>query len=217
MAEDLGPGAGVQAVDDGSGNLVDRRNLRTAAWGGLIGTALEQYDFVIYGTATAIIFNKIFFTQADPAIGVLAGFATYAVGFLARPLGGLFFSRYGDRLGRKFVLVATLFLMGISTFLIGALPTYEQVGVFAPALLVVLRLLQGLARHEGVIGDRDRPAPAVAMAAGKSLQLFEVGAFDSGLGLQYPRGGGQRILVGIRVHEASRQRPFSEMRWTGSL
>ena len=78
----------MQAVDDGSGNLVDRRNLRTAAWGGLIGTALEQYDFVIYGTATAIIFNKIFFTQADPAMGVLAGFATYAVGFLARPLGG---------------------------------------------------------------------------------------------------------------------------------
>ena len=130
-------------VDDGSGNLVNRRDLRTAAWGGLIGTALEQYDFVIYGTATAIIFTEIFFTDADPAVGVLAGFATYAVGFLARPLGGLFFSRYGDRLGRKFVLVATLFLMGISTFLIGALPTYDQAGVLAPALLVVLRLLQG--------------------------------------------------------------------------
>ncbi len=143
MTDEAGPGVGVQGADDGSGNVVDRRNLRTAAWGGLIGTALEQYDFVIYGTATAIIFNKIFFTQADPAIGVLAGFATYAVGFLARPLGGLFFSRYGDRLGRKFVLVATLFLMGISTFLIGALPTYEQAGMLAPALLVVLRLLQG--------------------------------------------------------------------------
>src|SRR2546429_368562 len=75
MAEDVRPGVGVQGLDDGSGNLVDRRNLRTAAWGGLIGTALEQYDFVIYGTATAIIFNKIFFTQADPAMGVLAGFA----------------------------------------------------------------------------------------------------------------------------------------------
>ena len=130
-------------VDDGSGNRVDRHNLRTAAWGGLIGTALEQYDFVIYGTATALIFNKIFFPNAEPAIGVIAGFATYAVGFLARPLGGLFFSRYGDRLGRKFVLVATLFLMGISTFLIGALPTYEQAGLLAPLLLVVLRLAQG--------------------------------------------------------------------------
>ena len=86
-------------IDDGSGNRVDRRNLRTAAWGGLIGTALEQYDFVIYGTATAIVFNRIFFPNAEPAIGIIAGFATYAVGFLARPLGGLFFSRYGDRLG----------------------------------------------------------------------------------------------------------------------
>ncbi len=130
-------------LDDGSGNTVDRRNLRTAAWGGLIGTALEQYDFVIYGTATAIVFSKIFFTGADPATGMLAGFATYAVGFLARPLGGLFFSRYGDRLGRKFVLVATLFLMGISTFLIGALPSYADVGLLAPALLVLLRLAQG--------------------------------------------------------------------------
>jgi MFS family permease len=133
----------VDTIDDGSGNQVDPNNLRTAAWGGLIGTALEQYDFVIYGTATAIIFNRIFFPDAEPAIGVLAGFATYAVGFLARPFGGLFFSRYGDRLGRKFVLVATLFLMGIATFLIGALPSYQQVGLLAPALLVLLRLLQG--------------------------------------------------------------------------
>ena len=92
-------------VDDGSGNPVDRKNLRTAAWGGLIGTALEQYDFVIYGTATAIVFNRIFFPSVEPTVGVIAGFATYAVGFLARPLGGLFFSRYGDRLGRKFVLL----------------------------------------------------------------------------------------------------------------
>ena len=133
----------VDTIDDGSGNQVDPNNLRTAAWGGLIGTALEQYDFVIYGTATAIIFNRIFFPDAEPAIGVLAGFATYAVGFLARPFGGLLFSRYGDRLGRKFVLVATLFLMGIATFLIGALPSYQQVGLLAPALLVLLRLLQG--------------------------------------------------------------------------
>ena len=116
-------------VDDGSGNPVDRKNLRTAAWGGLIGTALEQYDFVIYGTATAIVFTRIFFPNAAPGVGIIAGFATYAVGFLARPLGGLFFSRYGDRLGRKFVLVATLFLMGISTFLIGALPSFDQVGL----------------------------------------------------------------------------------------
>ncbi|MCU1663095.1 MAG: transporter, partial [Pseudonocardia sp.] len=121
----------VDTIDDGSGNQVDPNNLRTAAWGGLIGTALEQYDFVIYGTATAIIFNRIFFPDAEPAIGVLAGFATYAVGFLARPFGGLFFSRYGDRLCRKFVLFATQFLMGIATILNGALPTYQHLGLLA--------------------------------------------------------------------------------------
>jgi MFS family permease len=167
----------VAMVDDGSGNPVDRHNLRTAAWGGLIGTALEQYDFVIYGTATAIVFNRIFFPNADPAVGIIAGFATYAVGFLARPLGGLFFSRYGDRLGRKFVLVATLFLMGISTFLIGALPSYEQVGVLAPALLVVLRLLQGFGAGAEQAGGVVLLAEAAPQAQrGRYAALVFVGA-----------------------------------------
>ncbi|MVA75497.1 MFS transporter [Auraticoccus sp. F435] len=164
-------------LDDGSGNTVDRRNLHTAAWGGTVGTALEQYDFVIYGTATAIIFNKIFFTGASPAVGVLAGFATYAVGFAARPLGGLFFSRYGDRLGRKFVLVATLFLMGVATFLIGALPTYDQAGLLAPALLVVLRLLQGFgagAEQAGGVVLLTEVAPRDAR--GRYASLVFVGA-----------------------------------------
>ena len=126
---------------DASG--ADRAPVRRAAWAGLIGTALEQYDFVIYGTASAIIFNKIFFPNVDPAIGVIAAFGAYAVGFGARPLGGLFFSKFGDRLGRKWVLVATLFLMGIATFAIGLLPTYGQVGLWAPVLLVMCRFLQG--------------------------------------------------------------------------
>ncbi|WP_240694541.1 MFS transporter [Cryobacterium sp. SO1] len=121
----------------------DKRPVRRAAWAGLIGTALEQYDFVIYGTATAIIFNRIFFPNVDPAIGIIAAFGAYAVGFGARPLGGLFFSKYGDRLGRKWVLVATLFLMGIATFAIGLLPTFDQVGIWAPVLLVACRFLQG--------------------------------------------------------------------------
>ncbi|MGH3372203.1 MAG: MFS transporter [Nocardioidaceae bacterium] len=121
----------------------DRRALRRAAWAGLIGTTLEQYDFVIYGTASALIFGKLFFPNVSPAVGILASFSAYAVGFAARPLGGLFFSRYGDKLGRKWVLVATLLLMGGATFAIGLLPTYEQVGLLAPALLVVLRFFQG--------------------------------------------------------------------------
>src|SRR5687767_7572498 len=86
----------------------DPRTVRRAALAGLIGTALEQYDFVIYGTASALVFSELFFAGSSPAIGILASFGTYAVGFVARPLGGLFFSRYGDRLGRKWVLIATL-------------------------------------------------------------------------------------------------------------
>ena len=95
--------------------------VRRAAWAGLIGTPLEQYDFVIYGTASALIFNQLFFPNISPAAGIIASFSAYAVGFLARPLGGLFFSRYGDRLGRKWVLVATLMLMGGATMAMGNL------------------------------------------------------------------------------------------------
>ncbi|GAA3289057.1 MFS transporter [Arthrobacter citreus] len=134
----------VQRPPAAGGTLpVNQKNVRRAAWAGLIGTALEQFDFVIYGTASAIIFNQIFFPNVDPAIGVIASFGAYAVGFGARPLGGLFFSKFGDRLGRKWVMVATLFLMGIATFAIGLLPTYDQVGIAAPLLLVACRFFQG--------------------------------------------------------------------------
>jgi metabolite-proton symporter len=110
----------------------------------LIGTSLEWYDFFIYGTAAALVFNKLFFPHFDPLVGTLLAFTTYAVGFVARPLGGVVFGHYGDKLGRKNVLVLTLLIMGIGTFLIGLLPTYGSIGVWAPVLLVVLRFLQGL-------------------------------------------------------------------------
>jgi metabolite-proton symporter len=110
----------------------------------LVGTSLEWYDFFIYGTAAALVFNQIFFPSFDPLVGTLLAFTTYAVGFVARPLGGVVFGHYGDRLGRKNVLVVTLLIMGIATFLIGVLPTYAVVGAWAPVLLVALRFLQGL-------------------------------------------------------------------------
>ena len=122
---------------------VDQKNLRRAAWAGGIGTALENFDFTIFGTASAIIFSKIFFSSLDPASGMLASFGVLFVGFGARPLGGMFFSKYGDRLGRKFVMVATLFLMGTATLVIGLLPTYAQVGIWSPILLLMVRFLQG--------------------------------------------------------------------------
>jgi metabolite-proton symporter len=119
-------------------------SLRRIVAASLIGTSLEWYDFFIYGTASALVFNKLFFPSFDPLVGTLLAFATYAVGFVARPLGGVVFGNYGDRIGRKNVLVATLLLMGISTFLVGLMPTYDAIGVWAPVLLVLLRFVQGL-------------------------------------------------------------------------
>ncbi|MGH3378780.1 MAG: MFS transporter [Actinoallomurus sp.] len=117
------------------------RKAALAAW---IGSALEYYDFFIYGTGAALVFGKVFFPKSAPATGVLLALATFGVGYLARPVGGFVLGHIGDRFGRKKVLVSTVLLMGVSTFLVGCLPTYNQVGVLAPVLLVALRLLQGL-------------------------------------------------------------------------
>ncbi|HQZ28670.1 MAG TPA: MFS transporter [Verrucomicrobiales bacterium] len=108
-----------------------------------VGTTIEWYDFFLYGTAAALVFNKLFFTNLDPLAGTMAAFGTYAVGFFARPLGGIVFGHFGDKIGRKSMLVTTLMMMGVATILIGLLPTYNQVGVWAPILLVVLRFVQG--------------------------------------------------------------------------
>ena len=119
------------------------RQLRRAVVASAIGTAIEWYDFFLYGTAAALVFNTLFFPTFDPLVGTLAAFGTYAVGFIARPVGGIIIGHYGDRVGRKSMLVFTLLLMGVATFLIGALPTYAQVGPWAAVALVVLRLAQG--------------------------------------------------------------------------
>jgi MHS family shikimate/dehydroshikimate transporter-like MFS transporter len=108
------------------------------------GTIIEWYDFLIYATAAALVFNQAFFPTFEPLAGTLAALGSYAVGFLARPLGGALFGHFGDRLGRKSMLVLTLFVMGLSTFLIGLLPTYGSIGVLAPILLIALRVVQGI-------------------------------------------------------------------------
>jgi metabolite-proton symporter len=110
----------------------------------LIGTAIEWYDFFVYATAAALVLGQLFFPNVSPLVGTLAAFSTFAIGFVARPFGGLLFSHFGDKLGRKPMLILTLLLMGITTTLIGLLPTYAQVGVLAPILLVVLRVFQGM-------------------------------------------------------------------------
>ncbi|MFF9898037.1 MFS transporter [Streptomyces longispororuber] len=111
----------------------------------LIGTTIEWYDFFLYGSAAALVFNELFFPTADPLTGTLIAFVTYAIGFLARPLGGVVFGHFGDRVGRKKLLVLSLLLMGGSTFAMGLLPTYDAIGIGAPVLLTLLRLVQGFA------------------------------------------------------------------------
>jgi MHS family shikimate/dehydroshikimate transporter-like MFS transporter len=118
-------------------------SIRLVGLASLIGTTIEWYDFFLYGTAAALVLDKIFFPTFDPFVGRLAALTTYAVGFVARPLGGIIIGHFGDRIGRKSMLVLTLIIMGIATFLIGVLPTYEQVGPMAAVLLVLLRVAQG--------------------------------------------------------------------------
>src|SRR6185295_13059278 len=111
----------------------------------MIGTTIEWYDFFIFGYASALVFGRLFFPTVSEVAGTLAAFASFAVGFVARPVGGLLFGHVGDRIGRKTTLVITLTLMGLATFAMGLLPTYETIGVWAPILMVVLRFAQGLA------------------------------------------------------------------------
>ncbi len=119
-------------------------NLRRVIISSLLGATIEWYDFFLYGVVAGIVFNKLYFPAADPLVSTLLAYTTFAVGFVARPLGGVLFGHFGDRIGRKSVLVLTLMIMGIATFLIGLLPTYAQIGVWAPILLLLMRVLQGI-------------------------------------------------------------------------
>src|SRR5262245_2694606 len=119
------------------------KQLRRVIVASFIGTTIEWYDFFLYGTAAALVFNKLFFPTLDPLAGTLSAYATFAVGFVARPLGGIVFGHYGDRIGRKAMLIWSLVIMGAATALIGLLPGYARIGIWAPILLVVLRFVQG--------------------------------------------------------------------------
>jgi MFS family permease len=119
--------------------------LRRAVLSSYLGSVIEYYDFLLYATASAVVFNKVFFANLDPLVGTVASFGTLATGYLARPIGGILFGHFGDRVGRKKMLVLTMTLMGVGSTLIGLLPTSAQIGAWAPILLILLRVLQGVA------------------------------------------------------------------------
>jgi MFS family permease len=147
---------------------------KKAALASWIGSALEYHEFFIYGTPAALVFGKVFFPSVDPKLATIAAFATFGVGYVTRPIGAFFMGHVGDKFGRKKILTFTLLLMGLSTFLIGLLPTYDQVGIAAPVLLVLLRLLQGLSASGEQAGANSMPlehAPADRRAFFTSFTL----------------------------------------------
>lgn len=168
----------------------ERRRVLIAS---VIGSIFEWYDFVVYAIASALVFNKLFFPATNPLVGTIAAFGTYAVGYVARPLGGVVFGHFGDRLGRKAMLSLTLAIMGVGTFLIGCLPTYAQIGLWAPALLIVLRFTQGL----GIGGEW---GGSILMAV-EHAPPNRRGLFGSLVQLGYPIG----VIVSTGV--------FSMMAW----
>lgn len=143
MARRTGGSAAMHQAEADHSEVTPQK-IRRVLWAAGVGTVIEWYDFVLFAVASGLIFNKLFFPSLSPTAGTLAAFATLAVGFLARPLGGLVISHFGDKRGRKPALIFTITLMGVSTVAIGLLPTYAQIGIMAPILLIALRLLQGL-------------------------------------------------------------------------
>ena len=122
----------------------DEKTIRKVVLAAVVGATIEWYDFLLYGVVAGIVFNKLFFPAGDPVVATLLAYSTFAAGFITRPLGGLIFGHFGDKIGRKSMLVITLMIMGVSTFLIGLVPTYAQIGVGAPLLLLLLRVFQGI-------------------------------------------------------------------------
>ena len=137
----------MTATDVAAGALTDlehRVQLRRAVIASTIGTTIEWYDFFLYSTVTGLVFAKLYFPESDPLVGTLQAFGIYAVGFVARPVGAAIFGHYGDRIGRKAALIATLLLMGIATFLVAFVPTYAQIGIWGAIILTILRFIQGV-------------------------------------------------------------------------
>jgi metabolite-proton symporter len=169
----------------------------------LIGTTIEWYDFFLYGSAAALVFNRLFFPSDDPLTGTFLALGTYALGFVARPVGGIVFGHFGDRIGRKRLLMLSLMMMGLATVLIGLLPTYAQIGLWAPVLLVVLRLVQGFA-----VGGEWGGAVLMAAEHGDARRR--------GLWASWPQAGvpaGNLLAAGVLWLMATVQSPEAFLEW----
>jgi metabolite-proton symporter len=180
-----------------------RSSLTRVIASSLIGTTIEWYDFFLYGSAAALVFNKLFFPKFDPLVGTLLAFATYAVGFVARPLGGIVFGHFGDRIGRKRLLIWSLVVMGVATVLIGLLPGYDSIGAWAPVGLIVLRILQGFA-----VGGEWGGAVLMAAEHGDARRR--------GYWASWPQAGvplGLLLSAGILALMAGIQTPADFERW----
>jgi MHS family shikimate/dehydroshikimate transporter-like MFS transporter len=134
----------ADGAPDGVNRQMDPAVIRRVVVSAIVGATIEWYDFFLYGVVAGIVFNKLYFPGSDPVVATLLAYTTFAVGFVTRPLGGVIFGHFGDRIGRKNMLIMTLMIMGVATFLIGLVPTYAQIGVAAPILLLLLRVLQGI-------------------------------------------------------------------------
>jgi MFS family permease len=188
---------------------VRKGGMATVVFAGSVGTIIEWYDFFIYGTAAALVFNTLFFPNIDPLTGTLASLATFSVGFIARPIGGAIFGHFGDRIGRKVMLMITMVIMALATFAVGCLPTYQEIGVWASILLVMLRFIQGICVG-GEWGGASlmviEHAPAARVASGSGPQAAEVHRSENA-SLSPDLSG--CALVGARTVRAGRLRQLS--------
>src|SRR3974390_3005311 len=176
----------MTTVDITAGPLPEaehQKQLRRALIASTVGTPIEWYDFLLYSTVTGLVFGKLSFPKSDPLVGVLEAFAIYTVGFIARPIGAAIFGHYGDRIGRKATLIATLLSMGVATFLIAFVPTYESIGIWGAVALTVLRAVQGI----GVGGEW---GGSVLLAMEWSRKHGQRGLVAS-----WPQFGGRRFLA----------------------
>lgn len=181
-----------------AGEIAPETPMSRVAFASFIGTMIEFYDFYIYGLAAALVFPALFFPDLSPVSGLLASFATYGVAFLARPLGGAIFGHYGDRIGRKAMLIVSLLTMGLATFLVGLLPGYAQIGILAPILLVVLRFLQGI----GLGGEWGGAVLMAAEHAPPGRRAFYSGFPQVGPALGYLLSAGIFLLLVSTLSQA---------------